>query len=52
MKEMQEQYIKFNSNPGMVAELEIPPEMAYTIEFINLMAEAGSGFNSFTEIKA
>lgn len=52
MNEMTEQYRKFNSNPGMVAELDVPPEMAYTIEFINLMAEAGQGFNSFTELKA
>ena len=36
----------------MVAEIEIPAELSYTIEFINLMAEAGKGFNSFTEIKA
>jgi len=52
LEEMKKHYVAFMMSSKLVPEIEIPPELTYTIEFIKMMAMAGEGLNAQTEVKA
>lgn len=39
-------------NPSLLPEVEIPPEMSYTIAYMNLIAYSGMGKNVQCETRA
>lgn len=45
MEEMRDSYESFMKNPSLLAEIEMPPEMCYTIMYIRLIATSGMGKN-------
>ena len=50
--EMKNAYSEFMNDDRYVQEIQIPPELSYTIEYIKLLAYAGEGKNGGTETKA
>lgn len=49
MLEMKNLYGEFMGDDRFLQEIQIPPELSYTIEYIKLLATAGEGKNSATE---
>ena len=45
MEEMRDSYQQFLKNPYLLAEIEMPPEMCYTMMYIRLIAMPGMGKN-------
>ena len=52
MLEMKHLYKDFMKDEKFLQEIQIPPELCYTIEYIKLLATAGEGHNSKTEAMA
>lgn len=50
--EMKKRYKEFTSMERYVQELQMPPELSYTIEYIKLLACCGEGKNASTETRA
>jgi len=49
MLEMKNLYKDFMKDDKYLQEIQIPPELGYTIEYIKLLATGGEGHNSTTE---
>lgn len=49
MLEMKNAYQEFMSDERFLAEIQIPPELSYTIEYMKLLSHCGEGKNSITE---
>ena len=45
MEEMRDSYECFMQNPSLMAEIEMPPEMCYSMMYIRLIAMSGMGKN-------
>lgn len=52
MLEMKNLYADFMKDDKFLQEIQIPPELSYTIEYIKILAAGGEGLNSFTEAVA
>ena len=52
MEEMRDSYEQFMKNPSLLAEIEMPPEMCYTMMYIRLIAMSGRGKNVQCETRA
>lgn len=52
MLEMKNAYSEFMNDDRYVQEIQIPPELSYTIEYIKLLANCGDGKNALTESRA
>ena len=52
MLEMKNLYKDFMKDDKYLQEIQIPPELGYTIEYIKLLATGGEGHNSTTEALA
>ena len=52
MEEMRDSYQQFLKNPYLLAEIEMPPEMCYTMMYIRLIAMSGMGKNVQCETRA
>jgi hypothetical protein len=52
MLEMKKLYADFMQDDKFLQEIQIPPELSYTIEFIKILATGGEGHNSTTEALA
>lgn len=52
MEEMRDSYEQFMKNPHLVAEIEMPPEMCYSMMYIRLIAMSGMGKNVQCETRA
>lgn len=52
MEEMRDSYECFTRNPTIVAEIEMPPEMCYTMMYIRMIAMSGMGKNVQCETRA
>ena len=52
MEEMRDAYEQFMKTPSLVAEIEMPPEMCYTMMYIRLIAMSGMGKNVQCETRA
>ena len=50
--EMKNAYSEFMNDDRYVQEIQIPPELSYTIEYIRLLASCGDGKNAMTETRA
>ena len=50
--EMKNAYQEFMNDDRYVQEIQIPPELSYTIEYIKILAYAGEGKNAGTETRA
>jgi hypothetical protein len=50
--EMKNAYSEFMTDDRYLQEMQIPPELSYTIEYIKLLAVAGEGKNAATESRA
>ena len=46
---MKNAYQEFMSDDRFLPEIQIPPELSYTIEFMKLLGHCGEGKNSVTE---
>jgi len=49
--EMKNAYSEFMNDDRYVQEIQIPPELSYTIEYIKLLANCGEGKNATTETR-
>ena len=49
MLEMKNSYMEFMGDERFLLEIQIPPELCYTMEYIKLLAKCGEGKNSNTE---
>jgi hypothetical protein len=49
MLEMKSSYAEFMGDERFLQEIQIPPELCYTIEYIKLLAACGEGKHSATE---
>lgn len=47
--EMKNSYQEFMADERFLPEIQIPPELSYTIEYIKLLGHNGEGKNSLTE---
>ena len=52
MEEMRDAYEQFMKTPSLVAEIEMPPEMCYSMMYIRLIAMSGMGKNVQCETRA
>ena len=53
MKKMEAQYLEFmGPDSKLVAEIEVPPEMSYTMCYMTMFAHAGMGKNAQCETRA
>jgi len=52
MAEMKLQYTQFMVNDKQMPEIDIPPEVAYVISYIQLIAFSGMGKNASSETRA
>ena len=52
MEEMRDSYESFMRDPHIVAEIEMPPEMCYSMMYIRLIAMSGMGKNVQCETRA
>ncbi len=52
MAEMKQQYLEFMSDEKLMAEIDVPPEVSYTISYIQLIAFSGQGKNANCETRA
>ena len=52
MEEMRDSYEQFMKNPSVMAEIEMPPEMCYTMMYIRLIGMSGMGKNVQCETRA
>jgi hypothetical protein len=52
MAEMKTQYLEFMSDEKKMAEIDVPPEMSYVINYIQLIACATQGKNASCETRA
>lgn len=50
--EMKNAYSEFMNDLRYVQEIQIPPELSYTIEYIKILANCGEGKNALTEARA
>lgn len=50
--EMKNAYSEFMTDDRYLQEMQIPPELSYTIEYIKLLAVSGEGKNAATESRA
>ena len=49
MLEMKNLYAEFMGQERFLQEIQIPPELSYTIEYIRILSQCGDGKNSTTE---
>ena len=49
MLEMKNSYAEFMKQERFLQEIQIPPEVCYTMEYVRLLARCGEGKNSVTE---
>lgn len=52
MAEMKQQYYEFMLDDKLMAEIDVPPEVSYTITYIKLIAYAAQGKNASCETRA
>ena len=52
MAEMKQQYLEFMSDEKLMAEIDVPPEVSYTINYIQLISFAAKGKNASCETRA
>ena len=52
MEEMRDIYESFIKNPSLLPEIEMPPEMCYSMMYIRLIAMSGMGKNVQCETRA
>lgn len=52
MAEMKQQYLEFMNDEKLVPEIDVPPELSYTITYIQLIAFAAQGKNASCETRA
>jgi hypothetical protein len=48
MLEMKSAYAEFTAEVKFLQEVEVPPELGYTIEYIKILGICSEGKNSFT----
>jgi hypothetical protein len=52
MAEMKQQYSEFCNDDKKMAEIDVPPELSYTINYIELLANCAMGKNATCETRA
>jgi len=51
IEEMRRHYVSISNDPSPTAEIFMPNELSYNIQFIKLLAISGGGRNAMTELK-
>jgi len=49
---MKQQYVEFMNDEKLLPEINMPPEISYIIQYINLISYSGSGKNAICETRA